>query len=225
MAGWALAFAALTGIGAVLRVPLSPVPVTMQVFFALLAGLALGPVWGPASQAAYILMGLCGAPFFAAAPYAGPAVLFGPTGGYLWGFVLAAWAAGLIGEKARRRRAGRPALPAHPGRLPGRHPGHLRLRHRLAGRLAGGPRQGRLAGILAGSEALHRRRPAQGTGGGRPSSSAEAPPSPGTSESAWAEIKGRRCQLEDAHRLRPHGPAGIASPDKDGGTTWKRDTA
>lgn len=108
MAGWALAFAALTGMGALLRVPLAPVPATAQVLFALLAGLALGPAWGPASQAAYVLMGLCGAPFFAAPPYAGPAVLFGPTGGYLWGFVLAAWAAGLAGERARRAA---PAVP------------------------------------------------------------------------------------------------------------------
>ncbi|WP_287154086.1 biotin transporter BioY [Candidatus Solincola tengchongensis] len=90
----ALLFAALTGIGAVIRIPLSPVPVTMQVFFVLLSGLVLGPFWGMASQIAYLLMGLCGAPFFAAPPHAGPLVLFGPTGGYLWGFVLAAGIAG-----------------------------------------------------------------------------------------------------------------------------------
>ncbi len=100
MAGWALAFAALTGIGAIVKIPLTPVPVTMQVFFALLAGLALGPVWGPASQVTYILMGLCGAPFFAALPYSGPAVLFGPTGGYLWGFVAAAAVAGYLRERS-----------------------------------------------------------------------------------------------------------------------------
>ena len=90
----ALLFAALTGIGALIRIPLSPVPVTMQVFFVLLSGMALGPFWGPASQVLYLSMGASGAPFFAAPPYAGPAVLFGPTGGYLWGFVLAAGVAG-----------------------------------------------------------------------------------------------------------------------------------
>ena len=103
MAGWALAFAALTGIGALLRVPLFPVPVTMQVFFVLLAGLLLGPYWGAASQLAYLAMGACGAPFFAAPPHAGPAVLFGPTGGYLWGFVGGAYLVGMLG----RRLAGR----------------------------------------------------------------------------------------------------------------------
>jgi biotin transport system substrate-specific component len=103
----ALLFAALTGMGAIIRIPLSPVPVTMQVFFVLLSGLVLGPFWGATSQLLYLLMGLCGAPFFAAPPYAGPAVLFGPTGGYLWGFVLAAGIAGLLGNTlAARTRPG-----------------------------------------------------------------------------------------------------------------------
>ncbi|MEW6554279.1 MAG: biotin transporter BioY [Actinomycetota bacterium] len=103
----ALLFAALTGIGALLRIPTSPVPVTMQVFFVLLSGMVLGPAWGAASQLIYLCMGLCGAPFFAAPPYAGPAVLFGPTGGYLWGFVAAAWATGWVSEAFVARRGGR----------------------------------------------------------------------------------------------------------------------
>ena len=120
MAGWALAFAALTGIGAIVKIPLAPVPVTMQVFFALLAGLALGPVWGPASQVTYILMGLCGAPFFAAFPHSGPAVLFGPTGGYLWGFVAAAAVTGYIRERSKAARIARhPAASAFGASLAG----------------------------------------------------------------------------------------------------------
>ncbi len=95
----ALLFAALTGIGALIRIPTSPVPVTMQVFFVLLSGMVLGPFWGALSQVLYLCMGLAGAPFFAAPPYAGPAVLLGPTGGYLWGFVLAAGATGWVSEK------------------------------------------------------------------------------------------------------------------------------
>jgi biotin transport system substrate-specific component len=106
----AFLFAALTGMGAIMRVPLSPVPLTMQVFFVLLSGMFLGPVWGPASQLIYLVMGCCGAPFFAAAPYTGPAVLFGPTGGYLWGFVLASgvvgWLTGRVGKNLRNRVAG-----------------------------------------------------------------------------------------------------------------------
>ncbi len=103
MLALALLFAALTGIGALMRVPTSPVPVTMQVFFVLLSGLVLGPRWGALSQVLYLGMGLCGAPFFAAPPYAGPAVLFGPSGGYLWGFVLAAAAAGWTARRLLSR--------------------------------------------------------------------------------------------------------------------------
>ncbi len=99
----ALLFAALTGIGALLRIPTSPVPVTMQVFFVLLSGMILGPYWGALSQVLYLGMGLCGAPFFAAPPYAGPAVLFGPTGGYLWGFILAAAASGWTSRRLAAR--------------------------------------------------------------------------------------------------------------------------
>lgn len=104
-------FAALTGMGAIIRIPLSPVPVTMQVFFVLLSGLVLGPFWGMASQMTYLVMGACGAPFFAAPPHAGPLVLFGPTGGYLWGFVLAAGCAGWVSRNlpSRIRLRGTPA--------------------------------------------------------------------------------------------------------------------
>ncbi len=106
MAVAALLFAALTGIGAIIRIPLSPVPVTMQVFFVLLSGLVLGPAWGPASQLMYLAMGACGAPFFAAPPHAGPLVLFGPTGGYLWGFVLASAVTGWMAARGKERSYG-----------------------------------------------------------------------------------------------------------------------
>ena len=112
LAARALLFAALTGIGALMRIPTSPVPVTMQVFFVLLSGMVLGPYWGAASQLIYLGMGLCGAPFFAAPPYAGPAVLFGPTGGYLWGFVAAAFAAGWVSRTLTSR-------PRWQARIPG----------------------------------------------------------------------------------------------------------
>ncbi len=114
MAAWALAFAALTGAGALMRIPLFPVPLTMQVFFVLLAGLLLGPRWGAASQLAYLAMGACGAPFFAAPPHAGPAVLFGPTGGYLWGFVAGAYLAGALGHGARGLSAAYSAAAVFP---------------------------------------------------------------------------------------------------------------
>ncbi len=97
-----LLFAALTAIGAQIRLPTLPVPFTMQVFFVLLSGLVLGPTLGALSQATYITMGLAGAPVFAAPPHFGPSVLFGPTGGYLLGFVVAAYVSGRIARGSKR---------------------------------------------------------------------------------------------------------------------------
>lgn len=93
----AVLFAALTGVGAAASVPLwfSPVPVTLQTLFVVLAGALLGPVWGPVSQVLYVGAGVLGLPVFAQGA-AGPGVLAGPTGGYLVGFVAGAWVAGLL---------------------------------------------------------------------------------------------------------------------------------
>ncbi len=98
-----LLFSLLTAVGAFARIPLAPVPVTMQVFFVLLSGLILGPVYGPLSQMVYILAGVAGAPFFAAFPHSGPVVLLGPTGGYLVGFVFASWVAGYLSLSGRSK--------------------------------------------------------------------------------------------------------------------------
>lgn len=89
-------FAALTATGALIAIPLpGGVPFTLQVLFTLLAGLILGPRLGAASQATYALIGVAGLPVFAGGK-AGPGVLFGPTGGYVFGFIAAAYTVGLI---------------------------------------------------------------------------------------------------------------------------------
>jgi biotin transport system substrate-specific component len=90
-------FAALTTVGAAVGFPLpfSPVPVTLQTLFVVLAGAVLGPVWGPASQLLDIGAGVLGMPVFAQG-LSGPGVVAGPTGGYLVGFVVGAWLAGLF---------------------------------------------------------------------------------------------------------------------------------
>jgi len=89
--------AALTAVGAQIQTPLpfSPVPVVLSNFFAILAGLVLGPRLGAASQVVYVLLGFAGAPVFAGL-HGGPQVLAGPTGGYLIGFILAAAASGAL---------------------------------------------------------------------------------------------------------------------------------
>lgn len=84
-------FAALAGAFAFVsfQYPLSPAPVTLQVLAVFLAGLFLGPAWGAASMAVYLVAGALGLPVFAGAS-AGVGVLFGPTGGYLLSYPLAA---------------------------------------------------------------------------------------------------------------------------------------
>jgi len=93
-------FAALTALGAqvAIRLPFSPVPVTLQVLMVVLTGLVLGSKRGLTSQLGYVAAGALGLPVFAGGS-GGLAVLLGPTGGYLMAFPLAAFAAGLIRER------------------------------------------------------------------------------------------------------------------------------
>lgn len=108
-AALALGFAALTGLAAQVRVPLpfTPVPITLQTFAVLLAGIALGGRAGGLSQALYVAIGLGGVPWFTGGG-AGVGHLLGPTGGYLVGFVAAAAAVGYLTD----RFAGARELPA-----------------------------------------------------------------------------------------------------------------
>lgn len=92
--------AALAAVGAYIHVPIGPVPIVLTTLFALLAGLLLGSRWGLASMGLYLLVGAIGMPVFAGGK-GGLAHLLGPTGGYLIGFVLAAWLTGFISERSR----------------------------------------------------------------------------------------------------------------------------
>ena len=113
-AGLAIGFAGLTGVAAQLRVPLpfTPVPITLQTFAVLLAGVVLGARAGGASQALYVGLGLAGVPWFQGAG-AGLGHLLGPTGGYLVGFVVAALFVGVVVDRVPRARR----LPALVGVL------------------------------------------------------------------------------------------------------------
>ncbi|WP_448515922.1 biotin transporter BioY [Pseudothermotoga sp.] len=85
----ALGFSVLTGVAAQIRIPLffTPVPITGQTFVVLLTPFLIGP-WSVLSQTMYVALGVAGLPWFSGWK-AGISVLFGPTGGYLVGFVLA----------------------------------------------------------------------------------------------------------------------------------------
>lgn len=78
--------------------PISPVPLTGSTLGVLYAGALLGSKRGAAAVALYLLEGAIGLPFFAGGAH-GTSVFFGHTGGYLLGFLPAAWAAGALAER------------------------------------------------------------------------------------------------------------------------------
>lgn len=96
--------AAFIAVGAYLAIPIGPVPIVLQNLFVLLAGLVLGSRWGTTSVLIYLLAGLCGLPVFAGGG-SGPARFVGPTGGYLVGFVSAAFVVGWITERFGRKNS------------------------------------------------------------------------------------------------------------------------
>lgn len=89
---------AALAISAQIRVPMWPVPATMQTFAVLTIGAAYGTRLGLITLLGYILLGAAGVAVFANEA-SGLAYIAGPTGGYLVGFVVAA---GLMGAMARR---------------------------------------------------------------------------------------------------------------------------
>jgi biotin transport system substrate-specific component len=101
---WVISFSILTAISAQVSIPIKPVPFTLQTVIVLLAGAFLGAKNGAYSQMIYILMGIIGLPVFAqtADGTMGIARLFGPTGGYLIAFPLAAFMVGYLTEKSQK---------------------------------------------------------------------------------------------------------------------------
>ena len=91
------AFVCITAASAqfAVRLPFTPVPVTMQTLFVVLAGVTLGERDGFYAMLAYVAIGFAGAPVFAEFS-GGPHVLLGPTGGYLVAFPAAALLAGHV---------------------------------------------------------------------------------------------------------------------------------
>jgi biotin transport system substrate-specific component len=90
-------FGAVTALGAYIAIPLQPVPITLQTLFVCLSGALLGGYFGAVSQVIYVLLGVIGLPVFAGGT-AGPGILLGPSGGYLFGFIAGALAIGKLME-------------------------------------------------------------------------------------------------------------------------------
>lgn len=96
--GIALFGSILLAISAQITIPIQPVPVTLQTFAVLLIGMAFGPKMGTTIILAYLVEGILGLPVFADFSWGLP-ILLGPTGGYLLGFIPAAFVAGYLLQK------------------------------------------------------------------------------------------------------------------------------
>lgn len=94
-------FTVLTAIAAKISIEIGPVPFTMQPLVVLLAGMVLGARDGAASLLAYVMLIAVGLPLDARS--LGTVALFGPTGGYLIGFIVAAFVAGFLVEQSQDR--------------------------------------------------------------------------------------------------------------------------
>ena len=108
VAGGSLLVAALAQVR--IPLPFTPVPLTGQTFGVLLVGAALGSRRGAASLALYLVSGLAGLPVFTGWG-SGISHLAGPTGGYLIGFIAAAFAVGWLCERKLDRRWTTALLP------------------------------------------------------------------------------------------------------------------
>lgn len=98
-------FSALMAIGANISsfLIIGGVPITLQTFFAILAGLLLGSRMGAISMVVYAFIGLAGVPVFAGFS-GGMDTLISPTFGFIVSFVFIALAAGLIAERFPSRK-------------------------------------------------------------------------------------------------------------------------
>ena len=87
-------FVALIIVGAFIKIPIPPVPFTLQTLFVLLAATLLGSYNGLVCVAIYIFMGLIGIPVFTAG--GGFGYVLTPTFGFLIGFAVGSLVTGLI---------------------------------------------------------------------------------------------------------------------------------
>lgn len=95
-------FAALTAVGAFIRIPLGVSSVTLQFLFTAMAGVMLGARYGALSQLVYVALGLVGVPVFTQG--GGFGYVLQPTFGFLLGLIPAAWLIGKLAEKDGRPR-------------------------------------------------------------------------------------------------------------------------
>lgn len=91
-------FTALNAIFSQISIPIGPIPINLATLSVLCSATLLGPGLGALSQIIYLLLGAFGLPVFSFMK-GGLGVLAGPTGGYIVGYVLAAFVTGFIIQK------------------------------------------------------------------------------------------------------------------------------
>jgi biotin transport system substrate-specific component len=101
-------FAALTAVGALIRIPIPgmTMPITLQVFFMIMAGLLLEPKYALISQLVYMAIGLLGLPVFSSG--GGLSYVLAPSFGYVPGFAVCAL---LLSALVRKRLIGFNRVP------------------------------------------------------------------------------------------------------------------
>ncbi len=88
----------LLAISAKIKIPFIPVPMTMQTFMILIIGISFGWKIGVSTVALYLFEGLIGLPVFSGTPEKGVGLIYftGPTMGYLVGFLITVFVAGIL---------------------------------------------------------------------------------------------------------------------------------
>jgi len=89
---------ALLAVLSQIHIPLPPVPVSLSLLAVHLCGALLGWRWGAAAVCCYVALGAVGVPVYAGFA-GGVSILFGPTGGFLLGYILCALAVGLLSQR------------------------------------------------------------------------------------------------------------------------------
>lgn len=90
-------FAALTAMGAFIKINIGYVPFTLQFFFCAFSGVLLGAKLGALSQIIYVILGLFGLPVFSNG--GGIGYIFKPSFGFIIGFIVSAYIIGILSNK------------------------------------------------------------------------------------------------------------------------------
>ena len=96
-------FAALICVLSPIAIPFGPIPVSLGLLGVLIAAVILPPLQSTTAVGVYLAIGICGLPVFSAGS-SGAMILVGPTGGYLWSYLLCAPLVSLLSDKTKSSR-------------------------------------------------------------------------------------------------------------------------